>query len=54
MKGRGTSYGYIYENLALDKKGKNMEPFIVTVGFEHPVNIQTDFSPSGRRVPLRP
>lgn len=47
MSGRGTTYGYIYENLALEKKGKNMEPFIVTVGFEHPVNIQTDFCHQG-------
>jgi transcriptional regulator with XRE-family HTH domain len=45
--GLGTSYGYYYENLALEKKGKNMEPFIVTVGFDHPVNIQTDFCHQG-------
>ena len=45
--GRGTSYGYNYQNLALEKKGKNMEPFIVTVGFDHPVNIQTDFCHQG-------
>lgn len=29
--GRGTPYGYIYEGLALNKRGKNMNPFIVTV-----------------------
>ena len=44
---RGTSYGYNYQNLALEKIGKNMEPFIVTVGFDHPVNIQTDFCHQG-------
>jgi transcriptional regulator with XRE-family HTH domain len=47
INGRGTMYGYYYENLALEKKGKNMEPFIVTVGFDHPVNIQTDFCHQG-------
>jgi transcriptional regulator with XRE-family HTH domain len=47
IDGRGTSYGYYYENLALEKKGKNMEPFIVTVGFDHPVNIQTEFCHQG-------
>ncbi len=47
MNARGTSYGYIYENLAVEKKGKNMEPFIVTVGFDHPVNIETDFCHQG-------
>ena len=30
--GRGTTYGYIYEGLAINKSGKNMEPFLVTVG----------------------
>jgi transcriptional regulator with XRE-family HTH domain len=47
IDGRGTSYGYSYENLALEKKGKNMEPFIVTVGFDHPVNIRTEFCHQG-------
>ncbi len=47
INGRGTNYGYSYENLALEKKGKNMEPFIVTVGFDHPVNIQTEFCHQG-------
>ncbi len=47
VNGRGTSYGYIYENLALEKKGKNMEPLMVTTGFDHPVNIQTDFCHQG-------
>lgn len=47
IDGRGTSYGYYYENLALEKKGKNMEPFIVTVGFDHPVDIQTEFCHQG-------
>lgn len=47
IDGRGTTYGYSYENLALEKKGKNMEPFIVTVGFDHPVNIQTEFCHQG-------
>lgn len=45
--GRGASYGYNYQNLALEKKGKNMEPFIVSVGFDHPVNIETDFCHQG-------
>ncbi len=30
--GRGTPYGYDYEALALDKAGKNMEPYVVTIG----------------------
>lgn len=30
--GRGTPYGYIYEALAVNKPGKNMVPFLVTVG----------------------
>lgn len=47
IDGLGTSYGYYYENLALEKKGKNMEPFIVTVGFDHPVDIQTEFCHQG-------
>jgi len=44
---RGTPYGYIYEGLALEKKGKNMEPFIVSTGFDHKVDIQTDFRHQG-------
>jgi transcriptional regulator with XRE-family HTH domain len=44
---RGTNYGYHYEDLALEKKGKNMEPFVVTVGFEHPVDIATEFRHEG-------
>ena len=29
INGRGTIYGYNYQNLAVEKKGKNMEPFIM-------------------------
>lgn len=29
--GRGTPYGYVYEALATNKLGKNMEPFLITV-----------------------
>ena len=47
MDRRGTPYGYIYEDLALNKKGKNMEPFLVTVGFDQMVDIQTDFCHQG-------
>jgi transcriptional regulator with XRE-family HTH domain len=39
--------GYIYEDLAPDKKGKNMEPFIVTVGFETKIDIEKDFRHEG-------
>lgn len=47
MARRGTPYGYIYEDLALGMKGKNMEPFLVTVGFDHKIDIQTDFRHQG-------
>ncbi len=47
MDRRGTPYGYIYEDLALDMKGKNMEPFLVTVGFDQKIDIQTDFRHQG-------
>lgn len=47
MNRKGTSYGYIYEDLALAKQGKNMEPFLVTVGFDQKVDIQTDFRHQG-------
>jgi len=43
----GTKYGYIYEDLASQKKGKNMEPFIVTVGFDRKVDIKKDFRHEG-------
>jgi transcriptional regulator with XRE-family HTH domain len=43
----GTPYGYIYEGLALEKKGKNMEPLLVSVGFDQKVDIQTDFRHQG-------
>jgi transcriptional regulator with XRE-family HTH domain len=43
----GTRHGYIYEDLALQKKGKNMEPFLVTVGFERKVDISKDFCHEG-------
>lgn len=40
-------YGYIFEDLAPLKKGKNMEPFIVTVGFKRMIDIQKDFKHEG-------
>lgn len=43
----GTQYGYTYDDLAPNKKGKNMEPFIVTVGFENKVDIQKEFRHEG-------
>lgn len=43
----GTQYGYIYEDLALQKKGKNMEPFLVTVGFDRKIDIKKDFCHEG-------
>ena len=39
--------GYIYEDLAPNKKGKNMEPFIVTVGFETKIDIEEEFRHEG-------
>lgn len=47
MAGAGTQYGYTYDDLAPNKKGKNMEPFIVTVAFENKVNIKKDFRHEG-------
>ena len=47
MSRDGTPYGYIYEDLAANKKGKNMEPFIVTVGFDKKIDIQKDFQHDG-------
>ncbi len=44
---RGSHYGYIYEDLALHKRGKNMEPFLVTVGFDQKIDIETDFRHQG-------
>lgn len=38
--GRGTPYGYVYEALATKKQGKNMEPFLVTVGFKRASEFQ--------------
>lgn len=43
----GTKYGYTYDDLAPNKKGKNMEPFIVTVSFDSKVDIQKDFRHEG-------
>lgn len=43
----GTPYGYIFEDLAPMKRGKNMEPFIVTVGFKRMIDIQKDFRHEG-------
>jgi transcriptional regulator with XRE-family HTH domain len=42
-----TPYGYIFEDLAPWKKGKNMEPFFVTVGFDRKIDIQKDFRHDG-------
>ena len=42
-----TPYGYIFEDLAPLKKGKNMEPFILTVGFDRKIDIQKDFHHDG-------
>jgi transcriptional regulator with XRE-family HTH domain len=39
--GRGT-YGYDYEALAPNKAGKNMEPYVVAVGFEPKTEFQHD------------
>jgi transcriptional regulator with XRE-family HTH domain len=47
MSREGTPYGYTYEDLAAYKKGKNMEPFIVTVGFDPKVDIHKDFHHDG-------
>ena len=47
MNREGTPYGYAYEDLAPLKKGKNMEPFIVTVGFDRKIDIQKDFRHDG-------
>jgi transcriptional regulator with XRE-family HTH domain len=44
---RGTSCGYIYEDLAPDKRGKNMEPFIVDVGFDVVVDVEREFRHDG-------
>jgi transcriptional regulator with XRE-family HTH domain len=40
-------YGYIFEDLAPMKRGKNMEPFIVTVGFDRKIDIHKDFQHDG-------
>ncbi|MCX5803806.1 MAG: cupin domain-containing protein [Proteobacteria bacterium] len=47
MDKQGTAYGYIYEDLAPNKKGKNMEPLYVTVGFEQKADIHADFRHEG-------
>lgn len=48
-RGEATSVrsGYIYEDLAPSKKGKNMEPFIVTVGFDTKIDVEKDFRHEG-------
>jgi transcriptional regulator with XRE-family HTH domain len=43
----GTQYDYIYDDLAPNKKGKNMEPLLVTPPFEIDVDIQKDFQHEG-------
>ena len=45
-----TSYGYVFEDLAPMKKGKNMEPFFVTVGFDRKVDIRKDFCHDGEEL----
>jgi len=45
--GASVESGYIYEDLAPNKKGKNMEPFIVTVGFETKIDMEKDFRHEG-------
>ncbi len=40
-------YGYVFEDLAPLKRGKNMEPFIVTVGFKRMIDVQKDFKHEG-------
>lgn len=45
-----TSYGYIFKALAPMKKGKNMEPFIVTVSFDRKIDIQKDFCHDGEEL----
>lgn len=47
LSGAGTPYGYVYEDLASNKKGKNMEPFIVTVGSNRRIDVQKDFRHEG-------
>jgi len=42
-----TPYGYTFEDLAPMKKGKNMEPFFVTVGFGRKIDVQKDFRHDG-------
>jgi len=44
---RSKPYGYIFEDLAPMKKGKNMEPFFVTVGFGRKIDVQKDFRHDG-------
>ena len=43
----GNRYGYAYEDLAPNKRGKNMEPFIVTVAFDNRIDRKKDFRHEG-------
>jgi transcriptional regulator with XRE-family HTH domain len=43
----GTRYGYTYEDLASEKKGKNMEPYILTIGLNQEFDIQKGFRHDG-------
>jgi transcriptional regulator with XRE-family HTH domain len=43
----GSQHDYIYDDLAPHKKGKNMEPLLVTPPFENHVDIQKDFRHEG-------
>lgn len=47
LERRGTPYGYLYQDLALGMKGKNMEPFLVTVGFDQKIDISKEFRHKG-------
>ncbi len=38
--GRGSMYGYDYEAIAPDMAGKNMDPYVVTVGFDKRAEFQ--------------
>jgi len=47
MNTDGIRHEYIYDDLAPNKKGKNMEPLLVTPPFESEIDIQKDFRHEG-------
>lgn len=47
MARNGVECGHIYDDLAPNKKGKNMEPLIVTPDFENNIDIRKDFRHEG-------